>query len=253
MMKAIENNDSMMQWLLALDREIYPGDYVDRARAMLDRGRALARDRLEVDASAHSAASVLADIVFRSFGIMFSADGPGDVFSLTSVLNCKRASCLGITLVYVALAEHVDLPVKGVLYDQHIALKYSAADVELNIEPRFSGKILDRIHAQKFYGARFSPPYGLPLSRSGLQAVVLANRAPVALGRLGADEALRDLDSAIDILPSYATAWINKAVIMFESGKARQAGELLERARKLSPGPRTTGLIDEIQERYASS
>jgi len=85
----------------------------------------------------------LSEFIFNDLGIEASNDlaDPDNLF-LGSVLVRRRGYCIGISALYLALAERLDLPIHAVATPTHVFLRYDDGTARLNIEPFQRGAAL---------------------------------------------------------------------------------------------------------------
>jgi regulator of sirC expression with transglutaminase-like and TPR domain len=166
---------------------------------------------------------------------------PGtDTFLLTTLLDTRVGSCLGLTLLYLVLAEQVGVPMYGVLARQHIFARYDDGAQGINLETSRAG--IDTIDS--FYAASApnpgvttsSWPYLTNLTTGQLLAVLLSTRAAhlfAPQGRHG--EALADLDLALQWFPYLPDAHLNRGILLAMQGELVPAVESFTTALQADP------------------
>ena len=241
---------SLTEMLLGLDGEIYDAHAVSHTREILE-AAAISLAASGANEDPGRTVGAFSRVVFGDLRIERSQGQMGDDFSLTATLKERRASCLGITLIYLALADRLGVPMGGVLYDQHIAIRHFPPSGPVDLEPAWRGRAISRIEVAKLYPTAALRGYGACLEPMQIRAILLANRAAfVHARRRHYDRALADLDLAIDLFPEYATAWVNRAVILVALDQAADAQATLAHAEERAPGPRTREHIDTIRRTY---
>jgi regulator of sirC expression with transglutaminase-like and TPR domain len=131
--------------------------------------------------------------IFDDLGIQPMPDSINITFDcLTVLLKTRKASCVGLTSLYLALAEQLDLPLYGVLVPGHVFVRYQSDSICINVETLRKG--VQR--TDEFYRDYFKPNPGTKyymrnLSKKEFIAICLFN--------LGNEYAKRGLDeNAID-------------------------------------------------------
>jgi regulator of sirC expression with transglutaminase-like and TPR domain len=190
-----------------------------------------------------------------------------------SVLNRKQGNCLGLGIVYLALARNLGLPVQAVAAPNHLFLRYGDRDSHLNIE------LLDHglSHDDDFYLRQYRIPteavrrgiflrpladrevlghvylsLGANYSKNGdfnssfvlYQAAVRdAPDAPTAHLNLGQDflsrdqpkEALHEFTTALHLYPGYVSALSARSKAHCRLGNLRKARRDLESVLDTTP------------------
>jgi len=142
----------------------------------------------------------------------------------SSVLERGGGDCIGLGLLFLALAERLDVPVRGVLVGTHFFVRYDDGVTKRNYEMLRRG----HSHPDWYYRERFEIPYASgdylrSLSTREVVAVVLYNVAEAyrKAGRGG--EAGAVYERVLEILPGFAEARGNLAVLDAASGDAALA------------------------------
>ncbi len=109
-------------------------------RAMVDLMALQIACRLPKNSTAHQKIDAINTLLFMDMGFRFPPQSTFqeniDIFSLLpSVVNERRGVCLGISILYLALAQRLDLPLEIVTPPGHIYLRYQ----NRNIEPTMRG------------------------------------------------------------------------------------------------------------------
>jgi hypothetical protein len=126
---------SLADALFALDAEIHPFLHINRARSILRSAVAPARPLLYYNRTVRAGAVLVARVVFRDLRIRCLEDDFENDFSLTSVLIHRRASCLGVAVASLAVADFLHVPVQSVLYGRHYGLRFGGRSGVFDVEP----------------------------------------------------------------------------------------------------------------------
>lgn len=176
-------------------------------------------------------------------------------FFLNLVLEKKRGSCLGLSLLYFALAERLNIPLFVVSIPEHIFVRYSDGTQEYAIETT-TGEITPS-STVKHYAMRYIPSKGSefylknltkkeivgilynalgvaymeegklePALRSFTKATTVNPHDPEAHNNLGMvytylrrfKEAIQSYTRAIELNPRFATAYHNRGITYYEMG-----------------------------------
>src|SRR3990172_5319866 len=85
--------------------------------------------------------------------------GNTDNYLLDRVLGRKRGNCLGLTALYLLLAERLSLPLHGVYVPSHCFVRYDDAGVQFNIETGEKGADRDDGRYHHDFGLKGGRPY----------------------------------------------------------------------------------------------
>lgn len=188
--------------------------------------------------SAEEKVGVLKRQVYDRWAITFDPDRDNVTGMLPhSTLRENRGSCLGVSLLFLLLAEKLNLPLYGVLLPTHFFVRYDDGAVRINIEPNGRGKrYTDREYRRK-YGVEPGSRYDLRnLSDRETIAVLRFNLGNAYRARNMLKQASEEYRKVVGVLPGFAEAWGNLAIARDLSGDTREAIRLLRKARSLNPG-----------------
>ena len=193
--------------------------------------------------------------------------------ALPCVIANKKGDCLGLSLLYLALAERLGLPIYGVTAPAHVFVRYDDGETRINIETTDRGRESEDSYYEKKY--MLHPTYrnhnfylrnllkgeviGVFLSNLGAayhekgmynDAIVELKEAleinPSDAGthyNLGVaydtkgmyDKAIAEYRKAIEINPNDAKAYCNLGIAYYEKGMYDKAITEFERAVKIDP------------------
>jgi len=196
-----------------------------------------------------------------------SAD-PGN-YLLESVLARRKGNCLGLSLLYLALADRLGIPFRGVYVPSHCFVRYEGNGARVNVEFAESGATWGddryrrefRITPDRPYLRSLSPTemlgvflktLGAGYSRKGREEDALrlyeeAGRlypglpdvhynAGVSLQKLGRhEEAIRKYRLALTLDPEMAAARDNLSILLAGKGRYEEAIAEARRAVELEP------------------
>lgn len=106
------------------------------------------RARMPKNATPQTKIRAINDFIFTDMGFRFP---PRSLYAkdidlytfLPSVLDCRRGVCLGVSILYICLAQRLDLPLEMVTPPGHIYVRYRDGQGEINIETTARGIHLD--------------------------------------------------------------------------------------------------------------
>ncbi len=198
-----------------------------------------------------------------------AAPGNTENYLPARVLARRRGNCLGLTVLYLALAERLGLPLRAVYMPSHCFLRYEDRGARINIETAAKGAAWDDARYAQMFGVTKDRPYlrslgtreaigvylkslGAARSREGREEVALAlyrhaeRCAPglpdvpynegVSYQKMGQlDEAIARYRRALALDPGLAAARDNLGVALAQQGHDRQALDEARLAVSLDP------------------
>ncbi len=104
----------------------------------------------------------------EGFASDLDLEDPDNLFP-DRVLRRRRGYCIGLALIYLAVAEGLDLPIRGVNTSQHLFLRYDDGEARINIEMLAAGRnVPDEQYRERDRITRSSEESGVVLT--GLDA-----------------------------------------------------------------------------------
>jgi len=206
---------------------------LDRDLGALSRLAALFRRELEGVTDPEEKLRVLhRRLLVRHVRFSFNFErGPSSF--LGSVLSQRAGNCVGLTSLYVALGERLDLPLVAVSLPRHVFLRWDDGETVIDVELTDQGRIRT---AEYLEGA-------MPrvLTKKGFASVVLSNRggtwleSPVLKEENRVEDALRFADEAIAYDPENDAAHLVRARCLARLGDEEGALAAARRALDLAP------------------
>ncbi|TRZ99230.1 MAG: tetratricopeptide repeat protein [Deltaproteobacteria bacterium] len=197
-----------------------------------------------------------------------SSSDPGN-YLLETVLARKKGNCLGLSMLYLSIADRLGVPFRGVYVPSHCFVRYEGKTIRRNVEFAEGGASWEDERYRREFRIRPGRPYlvslaptemmgvflktlGAGYSRKGREEEALrlygeANRfypglpdvhynAGVSLQRLGRnDEAIAKYRRALDLDPEMAAARENLSVLLAGQGRYEEAIEEARQAVELEP------------------
>lgn len=175
-------------------------------------------------------------VIFDEEGFVYepTTENP-DNYLLDRVLARRRGNCLGLTSVYLSLAERLDIPLGGVYVPSHCFVRYAGNGASINIETAEEGGNLPDDWYMKKYRLKRGSPYLRTLGRKELIGVYL-NSVGASYSRKGKEaEALRIYAEAGRFFPQLPDIHFNAGVSCQKIGKTEEAVARYTDALALDP------------------
>ena len=197
-----------------------------------------------------------------------SPSDPGN-YLLETVLARKKGNCLGLSMLYLSLADRLGVPFRGAYVPSHCFVRYEGNTIRRNVEFAEGGAPWEDERYRREFRIQPDSPYlrslthtemlgvflktlGAGYSRKGREEDALrlygeAGRlypglpdvhynAGVSLQRLGrGDEAIGKYHSALDYDPAMAAARDNLSVLLAGKGRYEEAIAEARKAVELEP------------------
>jgi len=150
-------------------------------------------------------------LVFDELGFRREVhDTSPELMLMPQVLVSRRGNCIGLSSLYLALGEALELPFEGVLVPGHLFVAYRRASDVRRVELLRRGEAMPRSwYVQKYHVPPQSPLYLRGLARDELLAVLRYNLANELRLRGRLREALVQYRAVIAVLGDHAEAHAN--------------------------------------------
>lgn len=184
----------------------------------------------------HRALPIINTYLFEELGFrtVQTADDPEDLF-LHIVLDRRRGYCLSLSILYLAIAERLGLPMYGVVAPGHFFVRYDDGRVRYNIETTSQGAFVE----DSYYLDKFKPPnrpnslYMKNLTRRQTLGCFYNNLGN-SYSQVGLqDAAFAALQRAVQLAPHLGEAHTNLGNIYLHRQQHRQAIASYEQALAL--------------------
>lgn len=154
--------------------------------------------------------------------------------SLAAVLENRRGTCVGLAIVYLALAQRLGLEAHAVATPVHLLVRVRLDDRVRNVELLEAGREIDDATYRRRYrmdeASIASGVFMRDLTNAEVIAHLLANQA-VALSKDGKlDEALARYDSTLELAPQLVAAWYNRGIDLMNAGRLHDSLASFDRA-----------------------
>ncbi len=162
-----------------------------------------------------------------------SAD-PGN-YLLESVLARRQGNCLGLSMLYLALADRLGIPFRGVYVPSHCFVRFEGNGVRVNVEFAEGGASWSDDRYRGEFRIRPDRPYLFSLSPAEMLGVFLKTLG-AGYSRKGREEdALRMYDEAGRLYPGLPDVHYNAGVSLQRLGRNDEAIGKYRRALALDP------------------
>jgi tetratricopeptide (TPR) repeat protein len=162
------------------------------------------------------------------------AENP-DNYLLDRVLARKHGNCLGLSALYLLLAERFSLPLHGVYVPSHCFVRFEDAAVRINIETGEKGAERDDGRYSRDFGLTEERPYLRSLGRKEMLGVYLKSLGAAYSRKGKEDQALRLYREAAVFYPGLPDIYFNAGVSFHKRGMLDEAIEQYRRALVLDP------------------
>jgi len=159
--------------------------------------------------------------------------------ALPQVIKNKKGDCLGLSLLYLVLTECLGLPFYGVIVPNHFFVRYDDGKKKINVETTRKGKTYEDSYYEKKY--KLHPTYRKcdfylrNLSKKEVVGVFLSSLGAAYIDRGMYDEAIVELEKAIEMNPSYEEAYTNLGVAYAGKGMYDEAISEYNKAIEIDP------------------
>ena len=163
-----------------------------------------------------------------------SSSDPGN-YLLETVLARKKGNCLGLSMLYLSLADRLGIPFRGVYVPSHCFVRYEGKTIRRNVEFAEGGATWEDERYRREFRIRPERPYLLSLAPLEMVGVFLKTLG-AGYSRKGREEdALRLYDEAERLYPGLPDVHYNAGVSLQKLGRLDEAAGKYRRALDLDP------------------
>lgn len=175
-------------------------------------------------------------ILIREEGFAYDGSaGNPENYLVDTVLARKRGNCLGLSLLWLSLAERLELPFRGVYVPGHCFVRFEGDDARVNVEFADGGAPWEDGRFRREFRLAPERPYLRSLTSAGMAAVFLKSLG-AAYSRKGRDgEALGFYAEAERLSPGLPDAPYNAAVSLQRMGRTAEAIAMYRKALEIDP------------------
>ncbi len=167
---------------------------------------------------------IINQFLFDELGFIYVQTGYLEDLYLNKVIDRRRGNCVGLSILYLSIAEKLSLPLSGVNVPDHIFVRYDDGEQKINIETGHKGMSL----SDSFYVSNSleqfdekSVELGCYLQNLNTKEVIsniLLNRSKIRRESGDHKGALDDCDKAVLLNPKNPGAYCNRGVIHEKMG-----------------------------------
>ncbi len=250
--RADPKSHSYLDLSLAVAREIYPELNAERERGIRGAFERHAKELREdlADARTPRARIEAANrLLYQKLQLRTALDlkpeeEHPDQYFPHAVLERKKGVCLGLSLVYLCLAESAGLPVYPVHAPQHIFLRYDDGETKLNLEATLRGRIFTEDEFRNWHklpddalrgGDYFRTLGKLEALGDLFNAVAWCSAIKTAERKLTPEKAVLSARLCVEIGPDNYNNWDTLAEAYAYAGRPVEALEALHKAIAMRP------------------
>jgi len=214
---------------LLIAKEEYPelkiGDYLE----CVDWYASVLKIRItEVDGT-KSIVKIINEFLFDELGFNYVQTSNLEDLYLNKVMDRRSGNCVGLSILYLSIAERLKLPLFGVNVPEHIFIRYDDGELKINIETGYKGMALSDTFYVTHSIERFDKEsvakgcYLQGLNKKEVISNILLNRSKIR--REGGDQkgALEDCKISILLNPKNPGAYCNRGVVYEKMGLISEA------------------------------
>jgi regulator of sirC expression with transglutaminase-like and TPR domain len=151
---------------LVIGQDSTPGLDLSETQAELDRMAAQLRQRLPPDASNVQKLRMLNHYFYRELGFAANLNNfyDPDNSYLHRVLATRRGIPISLALIYMELAQHIGLAIKGISFPGHFLMKLSVPSGEIILDPTNGASLSHEMLEERLQPYLPSPGAELPLA-----------------------------------------------------------------------------------------
>jgi tetratricopeptide (TPR) repeat protein len=183
--------------------------------------------------------------------------GNPENFLIEGVLDRKRGNCLGLTLLWLSLAEELDLPLRGVYVPGHIFIRYAGDNASLNFEFSDGGAPWEDARYRRRFHLGTAGPYLRSLSPEETLGVFLKSLGAAYTRKGRNEEALALYAQGERLYPGLPDVPYNAGVSLQRLGRPDLAILKYRRAIALDPemalARGNLGILLAMQGNYADA
>ena len=170
-----------------------------------------------------------------NFSHISAKKNPKAIF-LNFVLDENKANCLGLSILYLSLAERIGLPLYGVSPPYHFFVRYEEDGKSINIEITDKGKFTsDDFYKERFNISEGSAFYLKSLGKQETVSTFLGNVGNLYLEKGRPDEAISLYKKALVIIPRYVEVHSRLGTAYADKGMFAEAISEQKKALAIDP------------------
>ncbi|MHC4270085.1 MAG: tetratricopeptide repeat protein [Planctomycetota bacterium] len=189
----------------------------------------LLRARISEVDGPKSIVKIINEFLFDELDFNYVQTGNLEDLYLNKVIDRRKGNCVGLSILYLSIAERLKLPLFGVNVPEHIFIRYDDGNQKINIETGHKGMALSDTFYVTHSIERFDKEsveqgcYLQDLNKKEVISNILLNRSKIR--RAGGDHkgALGDCKKSILLNPKNPGAYCNRGVVYEKMGLIAEA------------------------------
>ena len=171
------------------------------------------------------------EFLFDELGFTYVQTGNLEDLYLNKVIDARKGNCIGLSILYLSIAERLKLPLFGVNVPEHIFIRYDDGEQRINIEMGHSGMSLSDTFYVTHSIERFDKKsvdngcFLMNLNKKEVISDVFLNRSKIRREGGNHRGALDDCNKAILLNSRNPGAYCNRGVIYEKMGMISEAIE----------------------------
>jgi tetratricopeptide (TPR) repeat protein len=175
-------------------------------------------------------------ILIREEGFAYDPGaGNPENYLLDTVLSRKRGNCLGLSLLWLSLAERLDLPFRGVYVPGHCFVRFDGNGARVNVEFSDGGASWGDDRFRREFRLGPDRPYLRSLSSAETVGILLKSLGAAYAGKGRHDDALGIYAEAERLFPGLPDAPYNAGVSLQRLGRSGEAISKYRQALAIDP------------------
>ncbi|GAX62652.1 hypothetical protein SCALIN_C38_0015 [Candidatus Scalindua japonica] len=172
---------------------------------------------------------IINKFLFDELGFVYVQTGNLEDLYLNKVIDRRKGNCIGLTILYLSIAERLGLPLFGVNVPEHIFVRYDDGKQKINIEMGHKGMSLPDSFYVSNSVERFDEEsithgcYLQSLNKKEVISNILLNRSKIRRENGDHKGALGDCKKSILLNPKNPGAFCNMGVVYEKMGLIAEA------------------------------
>ncbi len=166
-----------------------------------------------------STINIINEFLFDELGFTYVQTGNLEGLYLNKVIDRRKGNCVGLSILYLSIAERLGLPLFGVNVPEHIFVRYDDGEQKINIETGHKGMGLSDSFYISHSIERFDEEsvvhgcYLQNLNKKEVISNILLNRSKIRREDGDHKGALGDCKKSILLNPKNPGAYCNRGVV----------------------------------------
>lgn len=171
---------------------------------------------------------------------------PSSIY-IHTVLNQKIGNCLGLSALYLAVGDSLEIPFVPMLVNEHVFIRYDDGKLQRNIETTHNGSNwIDCLYAGTSSSSNENNGFRVLSRREFLALVLVAHCVYIYAPQERWKKAYNDLELSIQLFPECVHAYINRAIVQKNLGNEALAIQDIETALTIGHETDYCGLTTEF-------